>query len=46
MLDENLRVLGRRIHELEVEGAEKQEKLEAAERQRRVLEDRLCVVHD
>jgi hypothetical protein len=45
MLDENLRVLGRRIHEREVEGAEKQEKLEAAERQRRVLEDRLCVVH-
>jgi hypothetical protein len=46
MLDDNLRVLGRRVNELELEGIDKQEKLAAAERFRKEAEDRLSSVHD
>lgn len=46
MLDENLRVLSRRINELEVECVDRQEKLESSERARKTLEDRLATVHD
>jgi len=46
MLDENLRVLSRRINELEVECLDRQEKLETSERARKTLEDRLATVHD
>lgn len=46
MLDENLRVLSRRINELEVDCLDRQEKLESSERARKTLEDRLANVHD
>jgi uncharacterized protein YukE len=46
MLDDNLRVLGRRIQELELENTETKEKLAGAERARRDIEERLSGVHE
>jgi septal ring factor EnvC (AmiA/AmiB activator) len=46
MLDDNLRVLGRRISELELELISTQEKLSEAEQSKRNIEDRLSGVHD
>lgn len=40
MLDDNLRVLGRRINELEIELVDRQEKLGLAEKARKEAEDR------
>lgn len=46
MLDDNLRVLGRRISELELEIIDRQDKLGVSEKARREAEDRLLGVHD
>ncbi len=46
MLDDNLRVLGRRIQELEIEVTDKQEKLAQAEKAKRDIEERLAGVHE
>lgn len=46
MLDDNLRVLGRRISELELEVTDKQEKLALAEKAKRDIEERLSAVHE
>ena len=44
MLDDNLRVLGRRIQELELEVTDKGEKLAAAIKAKRDIEERLSGV--
>ena len=46
MLDDNLRVLGRRISELELELTNVQEKLALAEKSKRDMEQRLSGVHE
>ena len=46
MLDENLRVLGRRINELEIELADRKEKVMNAEKAKKEAEERLGSVHD
>ena len=46
MLDDNLRVLGRRISELELELTDVQEKLAVAEKSKRDMEERLSGVHE
>jgi uncharacterized protein YukE len=46
MLDDNLRVLGRRISELELELSDKQEKLANAEKAKRDIEERLSAIHE
>lgn len=46
MLDDNLRVLSRRIHELEIECTEAKERASQAERARQQVEDQLGSVHD
>ncbi len=46
MLDDNLRVLGRRIQELEFEVTDKQDKLQASEKERRELENKLATYHE
>lgn len=45
MLDDNLRILGRRVNDLELELTEKKEKLSQLERERRDLSEKLAIIY-
>ena len=45
MLDDNLRVLGRRVNDLELELTEKTERIANLEKDRRDLQERLNVIY-
>jgi hypothetical protein len=46
MLDDNLKVLSRRINELELEVCDRDDKLQKSDKLRKDLEDRLSLIHD
>lgn len=45
MLDENLRVLGRRVHDLELELTDKKERISSLEKEKKELSDKLSHIY-
>jgi len=45
MLDDNLRILGRRVNDLELELTDKKERISILERERKELSDKLTSIY-